>query len=69
MSFLKQDEIQGIQIKCGETYRAYGAPHFVQRVQRFSQVQKKSGQKFRIVATICSSFHAVVLDFYRTPLV
>ncbi len=28
-SFLKRDEIQGKQTKCGETYRVYGEPHFV----------------------------------------
>ena len=36
-------------------------------VQRFSQGEKKSGQKFRIVATLCSSFHnadEVILGVY-----
>ena len=28
-SFLKREEIQGMQTKCGETYRVYGEPHFV----------------------------------------
>jgi len=47
-----------------ETYWTYVEKLFLQPVQRFSQGEKKSTHKFRIVAALCSSVNKVDRHFY-----
>jgi len=47
----------GAQGKLFEPYFSYGEDNFPLGIQRFSQGKKKSGKKFRIIATLISSFH------------